>query len=183
MNTIDSIRRLMQPRSVAVIGASADPSKTAGRPIKYLQAHGFEGEIYPVNPKATEIAGLTCYPDIPSLPTTPDVGVVLLGVERAHVAVRELAERGCAAAVVRASGYAETGPEGLARQAELLKAAGKMRIVGPNTIGVLNLIDKTVLSPTGSLSVDSIAKGKISVVSQSGGILGALLSQATARRC
>lgn len=86
------ISRLMRPQTVAVIGASADIAKTAGRPVAYLLKHGFSGVVYPVNPKATEICGLTCYPDIASLPTVPDVGIVLLGAERAHQAVKELAQ-------------------------------------------------------------------------------------------
>ena len=103
-----AISRLLKPRSVAVIGASADASKTAGRPVSYLLKHGFAGGIYPVNPKADRIGDLTCYPDVASLPEVPDVGIVLLGAERAHLAVREFSARGTAAAIVLASGYTET---------------------------------------------------------------------------
>jgi acyl-CoA synthetase (NDP forming) len=177
----DAIARLLSPRRVAVIGASADPSKTAGRPVAYLQKHGFSGEIYPVNPKADRIGDLTCYPDIASLPEVPDVGIVLLGAERAHLAVRDQAARGCAAAVVLASGYTETGEEGARRQRQLMEAAGSMRILGPNTIGLVNLTDAIVLSATGALEMDEFPVGGIGVVSQSGGILGALLSRAAAR--
>ena len=91
---MNALSRLIKPRSVAVIGASADASKTSGRPVAYLQKHGFAGAIYPVNPKADRIGDLVCYPDIASLPEVPDVAVVLLGAERAHVAVRDLAARG-----------------------------------------------------------------------------------------
>jgi acyl-CoA synthetase (NDP forming) len=175
------ISRLMRPQRVAVIGASADIAKTAGRPVSYLLKHGFKGEIYPVNPKASEICGLTCYPDIASLPAVPDVGIVLLGAERAHHAVRELAQRGCAAAIVLASGYGEVGEEGKRRQAELRDAAGTMRILGPNTIGLVNITDGIVLSASGALEMDHFPSGAVSVVSQSGGILGSLLSRAAAR--
>ena len=99
MNDVNAIARLLKPRSVAVIGASGDAAKTAGRPVAYLRKHGFTGEIYPVNPRAETIGGLRCYPDIASIPGTPDVGIVLLGAERAHLAVRELAARGTAAAI------------------------------------------------------------------------------------
>ncbi len=175
------ISRLMRPQRVAVIGASADITKTAGRPVAYLLKHGFAGQVYPVNPKATEICGLPCYPDIASLPEVPDVGIVLLGAERAHQAVKELAQIGCAAAIVLASGYTEVGEEGAKRQAELIAAAGSMRILGPNTIGLVNITDGIVLSASGALEMDHFPSGAISLVSQSGGILGSLLSRASAR--
>ncbi|MBR0712283.1 acetate--CoA ligase family protein [Bradyrhizobium liaoningense] len=178
---MSAIERLIRPRSIAVIGASADPSKTSGRPVSYLQKHGFAGEIYPVNPKVAEIGGLKCYADIASLPDVPDVGIVLLGAERAHVAVRELAERGTAAAIVLASGFTETGAEGAARQQQLMQAAGSMRLLGPNTIGLVNLTDNIVLSASGALAMDHFPAGPIGLVSQSGGILGAVLSRAAAR--
>lgn len=182
MTPSSAISRLMRPGSVAVIGASADAGKTAGRPIAYLQKQGFVGSIYPVNPKADEIAGLKSYPDVASLPQTPDVGLVLLGVERAHLAVRDLAARGCPAAIVLGSGYGETGEAGLARQKVLIEAAGRMRILGPNTIGVVNLTDGIPLSASGALAMNQFTAGGISLVSQSGGILGSLLSHAAARR-
>ncbi|WP_140636745.1 acetate--CoA ligase family protein [Methylibium rhizosphaerae] len=178
---MDAISRLLKPRSVAVIGASADAIKTSGRPVAYLRKHGFAGAIYPVNPKADRIGELPCYPDIASLPEVPDVGIVLLGAERAHLAVRELAARGCAAAIVLASGYTETGEEGARRQQQLVEAAGSMRLLGPNTIGLVNLTDNIVLSPSGALETDEFLAGGIGVVSQSGGILGSLLSRAAAR--
>lgn len=178
---MDAISRLLQPRSVAIIGASADPTKTAGRPVAYLRKHGYAGQILPVNPKADRIGELTCYPDIASLPVVPDVGIVLLGAERAYLAVRDLAARGTAAAIVLASGYTETGEEGARRQRQLIEAAGSMRLLGPNTIGLVNLTDKIVLSATGALEMDHFPVGGIGVVSQSGGILGSLLSRASAR--
>jgi len=178
---MSAISRLMRPQRVAVIGASADITKTAGRPVAYLLKHGFGGEVYPVNPKATEICGLACYPDISSLPAVPDVGIVLLGAERAQQAVRDLAKLGCSAAIVLASGYTEVGEEGARRQAELIEAAGSMRILGPNTIGLVNITDGIVLSASGALEMDHFPSGAVSVVSQSGGILGSLLSRAAAR--
>lgn len=178
---MDAISRLLRPSSVAVIGASADPHKTAGRPIAYLKKLGFTGEIFPVNPKVDLIDGLRCYPNIAALPSVPDVGIVLLGAERAHIAVRELADLGCAAAIVLASGYTETGEEGVVRQKQLIEAAGNMRILGPNTIGLVNLTDNIMLSATGALEMDRFAVGCIGVVSQSGGIMGSLLSRAAAR--
>ena len=176
-----TLNTLLSPKSVAIIGASSDPKKTAGRPIAYLQKHGYSGKIFPVNPKISEINGLTCFASIADLPEVPEVAIVLLSAERAHTAVKALSDLGTQAAIVLASGYAESGPEGLQRQTQLLSAAGKMRILGPNTIGLVNLTERIVLSASGALEMDHLAGGNIAVVSQSGGILGALLSRATAK--
>jgi acyl-CoA synthetase (NDP forming) len=178
---VNAIARLLKPRSVAIVGASADPSKTTGRPVLYLQKQGFEGAIYPVNPRADAIAGLKCYPDVSSLPETPDAALVLLGPDRVNAAVRELAARGTAAAVVLAGGYSETGEAGARRQRELKDAIGGMRLLGPNTIGLVNLTDGIVISASGALEMDAMPKGSIALVSQSGGILGSLLSRASGR--
>lgn len=178
---MSGLEKLLRPRSVAVVGASADPAKTSGRPVAYLRKHGFQGSIYPVNPKASEIGGLRCYPDVRSLPEAPDVAIVVLGAERTQQAVRDLADIGAGAAIVLASGYSETGEEGARRQRELREAAGGMRILGPNTIGLVNLTDRIPLSASGALEIDALHSGAVGLVSQSGGILGALLSRAAAR--
>jgi acyl-CoA synthetase (NDP forming) len=176
----NAILNLMEPRSIAVIGASTDPQKTAGRPIAYLQKHHFKGKIYPVNPRVEEIAGLKCYPDIGSLPETPDVAIIMVGTDKALSAVQELSQLGTPAAIVLTSGFAEHGPEGLKKQEELIAAAGTMRILGPNTIGMVNVADDIPLSPSSALEMDEFPKGGVSVISQSGGILGSLLSRAAA---
>jgi acyl-CoA synthetase (NDP forming) len=176
-----SIEKLMKPASIAVIGASTDPKKTAGRPIAYLKKHHYAGLIYPVNPRVQEIDGLKCYPDIASLPQTPDVAIILLGTDRTLDAVKELAARGTPAAIVLTSGFAEHGQAGLDKQEMLIKAAGTMRILGPNTIGMVNITDTIPLSASSALEMDEFPKGSVSVVSQSGGILGAFLSRAVSR--
>lgn len=178
---MDAISRLLKPRRIAIVGASADPTKTSGRPMAYLAKHGYSGQIYPINPKVERIGPWTCYPDIASLPEVPDVGMILLGAERTEQAVRELAATGCPAAIVLASGFAETGSEGAVRQQALMSAAGSMRLLGPNTIGLVNLTDHIVLSPSGALDMPQFPLGSIAVISQSGGILGSMLSRAAAR--
>lgn len=178
---MESIQRLICPRSVAVIGASGDLTKTSSKPIAYLKKHQFSGAIYPVNPRLDMVEGYKCFADIESLPETPDVALVLLSAERTLDAVRSLSLRGTPAAIVLASGFAETGDVGAQRQQQLLEAAGTMRILGPNTIGLVNLTDDIVLSASGALGMDHFPKGCIGVVSQSGGILGSVLSRAAAR--
>ncbi|MFC7705445.1 acetate--CoA ligase family protein [Plastorhodobacter daqingensis] len=172
---------MFRPRRVAIVGASADATKTGGRPVNYLREHGFTGDIYPINPKVSDIGGLACYPSVAALPETPDAAIVLLGAERAHLAVRDLAERGTKLAIVLASGFGEAGPAGQVLQDQLRAAAGNMRLLGPNTIGAMDLHRRIVLSASGALEGKDLPQGGISLASQSGGILGALLSRATAR--
>ena len=178
---MDAVASLLTPRSIAVIGASADPAKTTGKPTRFLRRHGFSGTVYPVNPRANEIDGWRCYPSVESLPEPPDVGLVLLGPDHAAAQLRALSARGAKAAIVLAGGYSETGESGATRQAELRDAAGHMRLLGPNTIGLVNVTASIPLSASGALAMDAIPSGAIGIVSQSGGILGSILSRAVGR--
>jgi acyl-CoA synthetase (NDP forming) len=178
---VPSIDRLIRPQSVAIIGASADPTKTAGRPLRYLKRHGFAGHIYPINPRYADLDGTRCYPDVASLPEAPDAAIILVGAERAEDYVRDLSERGVGAAIVLAGGYAEVDGDGQSRQAALRLAAGPMRILGPNTVGIVNVVDRVTLSASGALDVEGLRAGSIGLVSQSGGILGSVLSRAAFR--
>lgn len=165
---------------MAVIGASADPSKTAGRPVAYLQKHGYTGHIMPVNPKVAQINGLSCYSSIAELPAAPDVAIVLLAGHRVAPALAELAQKGTAYAIVLAGGFAETGAQGADRQRALKASLGRMRLLGPNTIGLVNVTHRISLSASGALETSGQQAGPIGLVSQSGGILGSILSRGMA---
>jgi len=173
--------RLFNARGIAIIGASEDPSRSGSQPIAALKSTGFQGGIYPVNPRYDDLDGTRCYPDIASLPTAPDAAIILVGAERAESYVRDLAARGVGAAIVLAGGYAEVDGEGQSRQAALRAAAGTMRILGPNTVGIVNVTDRVTLSASGALDIDGLRAGSIALVSQSGGILGSVLSRAAFR--
>jgi acyl-CoA synthetase (NDP forming) len=176
-----AIDRLLRPKSVAIIGASSNPAKTAGRPLRYLRLHGFTGDVWPINPRYDEIDGQRCYASVADLPGAPDVAIILVGPSLAEQYVRDLAEAGAGTAIAIGGGYAEIGPDGAAKQDRLRKAIGKMRLLGPNTIGAVNLIDGITLSASGALDVEDQRAGKIAMVSQSGGILGSMLSRAAYR--
>jgi acetate---CoA ligase (ADP-forming) len=176
-----ALDRLLAPRSIALVGASADATKLTGRPLHYLKQHGFRGAIYPVNPRAGSIAGLRCYSAIAALPETPDVALVLLGGERVLDAIRQLSETGTGAAVVLASGFGETGEKGRRQEDEIRRAAGAMRVLGPNSIGLINVTDGIALTASNALVADELLRGSVALVSQSGGILGSLLSRAQAQ--
>jgi acetate---CoA ligase (ADP-forming) len=173
--------RLLKPKSVAIVGASADASKLTGRPLLYLQKHGFAGAIYPVNPRAAHIAGIKCYPNIKSLPQPPDVALVLVGAEHVLDAIRESSAVRAGAAIILAGGFGESGDQGRAREAEIKHAADAMRVLGPNCIGLINVTDGVALTASNALVVDELSRGSIALVSQSGGILGALLSRGEAQ--
>ena len=131
---------LLRPRSIAIIGASDDPTRIGGRPLAYLQARGFSGAVLPVNPNRATVQGLPAFPDIASLPVAPDAAIIAIPGEGAVEAVRALAARGCRAGIVFTAGFAELGPEGAAMQDRLVAAAGAhgMRLAGPNCLGLFN---------------------------------------------
>lgn len=175
------MKALFNPRSVAVVGASSDPEKLNGRPITYLQRNGYSGQIFPVNPRYEQIGDLRCFASAGELPVAPDLGLVLVSADRVVDSVRQLAAAGTKAAIVLASGFGEAGEVGRARQAALRDAAGDMRILGPNTIGLVNLTDRIMLSASGAMELAELASGGIALISQSGGILGSLLSRGVSR--
>lgn len=178
---MDALERLIRPKSVAIIGASADAGKLTGRPLAFLEKYGYRHEVLPVNPRYKSIGRYRCFPDIRSLPHAPDVAIVLVGSARVADAVTDLGAIGTGAAIILAGGFGESGADGMARQQRLKSAAGNMRLLGPNTIGLVNLTDGIALSASAALQISQPAPGSIALVSQSGGILGSLLSRAEAQ--
>jgi acyl-CoA synthetase (NDP forming) len=165
-----SLDAVLDPASVAVIGASDDPDKVGGRPLVHLARNGFAGRILPVNPTRTQVQGHVCFPDIASLPEVPEVALVIVPGESAVRAVEELAAAGTQVAVVIASGFSEVGPEGLLRERHMKAAAAAagMRIIGPNSMGVCNFATGTVLTFTTAFIEVPPVDGPVAIVSQSG---------------
>jgi acyl-CoA synthetase (NDP forming) len=161
---------LLSPKSIAVLGASSDPTRIGGRPIAYLTQQGFKGAIYPVNPNRTEVQGVKAYPSVASLPETPDVAIVAVGAEIAPQAVEDLAKRGCKAALMFTAGFAEVDDAGAKIQDQMVARARQygMRILGPNCLGVFDA--RTAYYATFSTSFDSgwPVMGRIGIASQSG---------------
>ncbi len=170
MTTPSSLRSALDPRSVAVIGASENPNKIGGRPIHYLGRFGFRGAIYPINPTRAEVQGHKSYPDLASLPAAPELVVVAVPGQAAVEAVTACAERGVKIAVVMASGFGETGPEGRAQEramVERARAAG-MRLVGPNTQGLANFGTGAIANFSTMFLESPPQDGPVAIVSQSG---------------
>ncbi|MDB5412783.1 MAG: CoA-binding protein [Rubritepida sp.] len=166
-----SLDPLISPRSIAIIGASDEPSRIGGRPISYMQQRGFKGVIYPVNPKRQTVQGITAYADVASLPGVPDVGIVAVPAESAVEAIDALGRKGCKAAIVFTAGFAEVDEAGAAMQDRMVAAAKRhsMRLLGPNCLGLFN--DSIGFYPTFTASFDSgwpVPGGRIGIASQSG---------------
>ncbi|MGE3620442.1 MAG: acetate--CoA ligase family protein [Acidimicrobiia bacterium] len=136
--------RLFRPESIAVVGATDDPTKTGSRIIRNLDAAGFSGPVFPVNPRAEVVAGRPSVATPADLPEPATVAYVLVPAGRVVEAVRQCAERGVAYAVIAAAGFAETpDEEGHRRQEELVEICRRhpIRLVGPNCTGLYNVTD------------------------------------------
>src|SRR5215472_12412855 len=170
MTSQAALRAALDPRSVAVIGASENPNKIGGRPIHYLGRFGFSGEIYPINPHRAELQGHKSYPDLDSLPEAPELAIVAVPGQAAVAAVKACAERGVKVAIVMASGFGETGADGLAEQRAMVEAAraAGMRLVGPNTQGLANFGTGAIANFSTMFLESPPADGPVAIVSQSG---------------
>lgn len=170
---MSDLKRFFSPRSIALVGASDDLAKFGGRCLRQLSTFGFSGPIYPVNPKYKQIGELPCYPDIASLPETPDhVGV---SVAAPHVlsVMQACAARDVPFVTLFSSGFAETGEkEGRELQnalAQFAHSAG-IRFMGPNCNGLINFHDRVALTSSGALKGPPRKAGDIGIVSHSGGV-------------
>jgi acetyl coenzyme A synthetase (ADP forming)-like protein len=180
-STAASLRPMLEPRAVAVIGASRDASSIGRRILDSLVAAGFSGPMYPVNPAAAEIAGLHAYGSVRDLPGGVDLGIIAVPREHVLAVVDDCAAAGVKSLVVITAGYAEAGDEGRARQQELVERVRGygMRMIGPNCMGLLNA------SPTMRLNASFSSlfppSGHVGLSSQSGALGLAILALATNR--
>lgn len=166
-----ALDRLMRPASVAIVGASDDPSRIGGRPLQHLRHAGFAGAVYPVNPNRQTVQGWRSYPDVRSLPAPVDAVILAIPARQVIEVARACADLGCGALIVFSADFAETGEEGRARQAELqaIARASGMRVVGPNCIGVFNVVNGFYGSFTQIFDqLGLAAAGPVGIVSQSG---------------
>jgi acetate---CoA ligase (ADP-forming) len=165
-----SLTPLLAPRSIAILGASNDPTRISGRPIAYMKSQGFKGAIYPVNPNRKEVQGLQAYASVADLPETPDVAIVAIAAEHAVQGVADLAKRGVKGALVFTAGFAEMDEAGEVAQNRMVASAREygMRILGPNCLGAFD--SRTAYYATFSSSFDSgwPVPGRIGIASQSG---------------
>ena len=164
------LSRLMRPCSIAVIGGDA-----AQEAVRQIRAFGFDGAIWPVNSRRQNMDGIVCFPTIEALPGSPDAVFLATPAEPSIKLAGELARARAGGAICYASDFAEAGPEGRERQAELLRSAGEMPIIGPNCYGMINAFDRVAMWPDqhGCRPIDggpdSAARG-VAIISQSGNL-------------
>ncbi len=176
--TAASLAPFFRPRAVAVIGASRDPRSIGRVVFERLIQGGFQGPVYPVNPSARAIASVRAYPSILDVPDDVDLAVIAVPAARVIETVDACARKRVSALVVLSAGFAEIGPEGRARQDELVQKARAqgMRIIGPNCMGIINTARDVSLNATFSLTVPP--RGRVAMSSQSGALGLAILDYA-----
>ena len=140
-------RALFTPDAVALVGASADEKKNTARPLRFMRKHGFQGRVFPVNAGRSEVMGLQAYPSVAALPAAIDHAFVMVPGAQVAEALEQSAARGARVVTVFSDGFAEVGEAGMAAQQALAARARELgvRLLGPNSIGVVDVGDPMVL--------------------------------------
>ncbi|WP_108485504.1 acetate--CoA ligase family protein [Oceaniglobus ichthyenteri] len=178
----DGVACLLAPRSIAIIGVSQDFNKLNGRVMKFLLEKGYEGEIFPINPKYQEVGGRRCYPSISDLPGPVDLAVLSIPARMVADELENAGRQGVRAAVVFSSGFGEMGEEGKALEEQILDIARRhdIRLCGPNTLGLINSFEKVYATFT-QFGMGETPSGPIGFVTQSGAFGTAIAALARRR--
>lgn len=174
MVSVLSIKQLMEPGSIAVIGASRNPSKLGAIILRNLVNLGFNGRIYPVNPNASEIMGLKAYPSVNAIPGDVDLAVIAVPAPQVPEVMRDCAEKRVKGAVIISSGFKDAGEQGMWIEEEVAEIARKagIRVFGPNTTGLLNTSRRLA---TTFVPLPQLRQGDVSIIAQTGLFAGAML--------
>ena len=174
------LQLVLNPRSVAVVGASESPQKFGGRVMNFIAKHGFAGAVWPINPGATTVLGKRAYPRVGDAPGPIDVALLAVPAAQMSAAIDDCGRAGVAACIVLTADFAEAGPDGDARQEELVRIARShgMRLIGPNCLGFINPGLRLALTSSVALAAEPMPVGSIGLVSQSGSLMAALISHA-----
>ncbi len=175
-----TVRQILHPQSVAIVGASDSEEKWGGRLLRYMLRHRHDGPLYPINARAKELLGLPAYPSLRDCPGPVDLAILLVPRDHVRAAIEDCVAVGVGCALCITAGFAETGPEGRAQEEELvaLARAGGVRLIGPNCMGLLNT-HHNLCATTGVVmgTLDRLPVGGIGLASQSGALLGAMVSR------
>lgn len=178
---VRSMERMLRPRSIAVIGAARAAGTIGHQLLRNLLSGGFQGPVYPVNPSASHVASVPCWPNVESIPAAVDLAVIAVPAAKVEGVIEECGRKGVGALVVISAGFAETGPDGAVIQRRLTRLAHTygMRLVGPNCFGVVNTDPDVSMNATFAPSTP--IAGSLGFVSQSGGLGIALLREVSVR--
>ena len=176
-------KALLNPSAIALIGASSNLKKNTARPLLFMKKHGFTGKIYPVNPGADRILDEKVYPTIADLPEGVEHAFVMIDSAGVESVIEQCAARKIPVVTIYSDGFGEAGPQGMQKQQQLLEKAKQLgvRLLGPNSIGSANIQTGAIISVNAVFEMDNLLKGDISLVSQSGSMMGSLMSRAVAR--
>ncbi len=176
----DKLQAFFTPKAVAIIGASRSPDKLGYAVVYNIIEGGYQGQIFPINPKADEILGYKCYPSVLDVPDPIDLAVIVVPYKFVPDALQECGQKGIGAVVVISAGFRETGHEGMEREKALLSIAREygIRLIGPNCLGVIDA--HTPLNAT--FAAGTPPKGPVGFMSQSGALGTAILDWALAGR-
>lgn len=174
---------LFRPRAVALVGASGDATKNTARPQRFLLKHGFMGRVVPINRTRDEVLGAPAWPDLAAAAGPIDHAFVMVPTEAVSGVIIDCGRAGVTVATIYSDGFADVGADGLARQHDLVAIARDhgVRLLGPNSMGVIDTHAGTAITVNAAVEADSLNKGAIGVISQSGTVLGMLLSRGQAR--
>lgn len=164
------MNKFFNPASIAIIGASQDFTSIGGKPVRNLLNHQYKGKLYVVNPKYEEINGLKCYPSILDIEDQVDMALIATSHKIIKPIMEACGKKGVPYAILFGAGFAELGDEGKKLQDEVLKIASEynIRLVGPNCVGSLNVINGIPMGFATSFEAESFIKGNIALASQSG---------------
>ena len=183
MPSPDFFQSMFAPRCVALVGASADVRKNNARPQRFLRAHGYTGRILPINPGRSEIFGERAYPDLRAAPGPIDHAFIMVPAAAVPAVIDQCCELKVPVATIFSAGFAEIGEAGRRMQHEIVakaRASG-LRLIGPNCMGLINVPGKTALTVNAVLAQEKLRAGPLSVISQSGSMLGTLITRGQAR--
>lgn len=165
---------LWSASAIAVVGASDRPRSLGRLPVEFLGRHGYAGNVYPVRPDGADVCGLTSYPSVSDCPAGVELAMIMVSAERVPAAVDDCVRAGVPVAIICSSGFAETGAAGAALQDEVVAraAAGGLRLVGPNCIGSVGVLNRQVssFSPLFGGEKTALVPGPVGFVSQSGAL-------------
>lgn len=176
-------KAFLQPRTVALVGASPDLKKVNSRPQRFLKRFGYSGRVLPINPSRTDVLGDRAYSDLRAAPGPIDHAFVMVPAAAVPDVIEQCCELRIPVATLFTAGFAELGEDGLHRQREMVSRAraGGMRLLGPNCMGLINVHDRIPLTVNAVIEREELVPGPLSLISQSGSITGSLLSRAQAR--